>query len=109
MKKANKVKNNDTPLMVTIGEIVKAPKQKSAAKANNKIDKIVKNAKTLSAEDLKKQSEKNYAEKVAAENDLVTAYKEKKLKSEALIKKAQELVKAKEKTSKKENAEVAAQ
>ena len=113
MKKVNKVKNNDMPLTVTIGEMIdKAVVQKSVTKANHKIDNIIKNTKTLSSEELKKQSEQNYANKVAADEALVAAYKENKLKSEALIKEAQALIKAKEKavnkTASKEKKEVKA-
>lgn len=66
-----------------------------------KIDNIIRNVKTLSIEDLKKQSEVNYNEKVSRENSLINAYKDKKLKSETLTKEAQALMKAKEKKAAK--------
>lgn len=112
MKKVNKVKNNDTPLMVTIEDIIKTPAaSKSSFKADNKINNFVKKAKSLSVEEMKKQSEANFAAKTFRENSLITAYTEKKLKSQSLIKEAQALIKAKEKatkTSSKEKKEVKA-
>ena len=113
MKKVNKIKNNeDTSLMVTIGDIINTPVQKSAPKADNKINNFVKNVKSLSVEEMKKQSEANFAAKNFRENSLITAYTEKKLKSQSLIKEAQALIKAKEKavnkTASKEKKEVKA-
>lgn len=105
MKKVNKVKNNDTPLMVTIEDIIKTPASKSTFKADNKINNFVKKAKSLSVEEMKKQSEANFAAKTFRENSLITAYTEKKLKSQSLIKEAQALIKAKEKAAKTSSKE----
>ena len=105
MKKVNKVKNNDTPLMVTIGDIINTPASKSTFKADNKINNFVKKAKSLSVEEMKKQSEANFAAKTFRENSLITAYTEKKLKSQSLIKEAQALIKAKEKAAKTSSKE----
>lgn len=100
MKKVKKVKNNDIPLMVTIGDIINTPAaSKSTFKANNKINNFIKKTKSLSLEEMKKQSEVNFATKTSKENSLITAYTEKKLKSQSLIKEAQDLIKAKEKAA----------
>ena len=65
-----------------------------------KIDNMVKNVKSLSIEEMKKQSEQNYINKTARENSLIQAYTDKKLKSKALIKEAPALINAKEKANK---------
>lgn len=72
-----------------------------------KIDNMVKNVKTLTLEEMKKQTEVNFQEKKAREESLVQAYADKKLKSKELIKEARALIKSKSKASGKENKDAA--
>ena len=62
---------------------------------------MVKNVKTLTLDEMKKQTEVNFQEKKAREESLVQAYKDKKLKSKALIKEARALIKEKPAASNK--------
>ena len=60
-----------------------------------KVDLMVKNATQIS----KKFTDKLYNQKKAREDSLINAYNEKKLKSERLVKEAQNLIKKREKTT----------
>lgn len=62
----------------------------------------IKNTRTLKFAELVEQSEKNEAAKTAREDQLVVAYGEKKLKSKALIKETQAIIKKRQKKAKKE-------
>ena len=70
---------------------------------------MVKNVKTLTLNEMKKQTEVNFQEKKAREESLVQAYKDKKLKSKALIKEARSLIKEKPAASNKNKDKNAAQ
>lgn len=67
--------------------------------------KIIKNTRSKSYEDLKKESNAAYEAVEARKADLLQAYEDKKLKSKALIKEAQAIKKAQaEKAAKKNKA-----
>ena len=66
-----------------------------------KVDLMVKNATEVS----KKFTDELYDQKKAREDSLVNAYNDKKLKSERLIKEAQNLIKKREKTAPSVKAE----
>ncbi len=86
----------------TFGEVTadtRSKQQKIAAERN--FSKAIKNEKTLKYGELIEQSEKREAARVANENQLVQAYTEKKLKSKALVKKAQAILKKREKQAEK--------
>ena len=63
-------------------------------------EKAIKNTKSLSAEDLKKESDMLYAKKVATEDSLLKAFEDKKLKSNNAIKQALRIKKEREKQNK---------
>lgn len=60
-------------------------------------EKAIKNTKSLSVEDLKKESDDLYKKTVAVEDSLLSALEAGKLKSEAAIKQANQIKKAREK------------
>ena len=74
--------------------------QTAADKAYNRMIKSLKGAKS---EDLKKESDKAFADKQARENSIVAAFEAKKLKSEALIAEAKDILADREKKAKKNN------
>ena len=64
-------------------------------------ERMIKNVKRLSLEDLKKAGDKAYDERVKREQSLLQAYDEKKLKSPKLIEEAKALKKKLDKKNKK--------
>ena len=69
-----------------------------------KFNNAINNAKSITVEEMKKESEKLFDAKNAENVQLLQAFKDKKLKSKALIKKAKAL-KKKEKEAEKKTAE----
>ena len=68
-----------------------------------RFDRAIRNITKRTAEQMEKDSEKSYAEQTVENNKLLRAYKDKKLKSKAAIKKAQALKKRADKKEKKNN------
>ena len=95
---------------MTVKEFVdnfnKKKNEKKATTNHKSFDKLIRNTPTKSLEDLKKEGDEAYAEKIASDASLLEAYKAKKLKSKENIKQARYLL-AKEKE--KEEKEKAAQ
>lgn len=90
-------------LTATIGELKEHLEFDGKEKVNrNKVNNTIKNTRTLTIAELKKQAEENYQAKVAREESLINAYKEKKIKSKSLIKEAKSLIATKEKEPVKE-------
>ena len=69
--------------------------------------KIIKNTRSKSYEDLKKESNAAYEAAEARKADLLQAYEDKKLKSKALIKEAQAIKKAQAEKAAKKNKNAA--
>jgi hypothetical protein len=67
-------------------------------------EKMIKNVKTLTLEELKKEGDKAYADRQARDAALLEAFNNKKLKSKRLIKEAQFLKRIFKKNIKKEQA-----
>lgn len=67
-------------------------------------EKMIKNVKTLTLEELKKEGDKAYADRQARDAALLEAFNNKKLKSKRLIKEAQFLKRVFKKNIKKEQA-----
>ena len=69
-------------------------------KSNDKhFNKTIRNTKTLTVDELKKESANSFAQKQAENDSILAAFEDKRLKSKALIKRATELKKAKEKAA----------
>ena len=82
----------------TFGEVTADTRSKQQKRyAERNFSKAIKNEKTLKLNERVEQSDKREAARIADENQLVQAYTEKKLKSKALIKQAQALLKKREK------------
>ena len=62
-----------------------------------KFDNLIKNTKTLTAEEMKKHSNELYDKKVAEDAKLLAAFEAKKLKSKTAIKRAIQLKKEQDK------------
>ena len=89
--------------LFTIGE-VREDTRSTQQKRNEekKFSNAIRNTRILKYNELVEQSEKNEAAKIAREDQLVKAYEEKKLKSKALIKETQAIIKKRQKKAKKE-------
>ena len=78
--------------------------ERDKVKRLQKFQKAIRNVKSLSYEDLEKQSKTRYEQTLVNDAALIQAYDEKKLKSEGLIKKAKALKKkAEAAAAKKQN------
>lgn len=73
----------------------------SDPKRFQKMENLIRNTKSLTPFEMKKESEELYAKKKAEEDSLVAAYQDKRLKSEKAIKEAQRIIKASEKAAEK--------
>lgn len=73
-----------------------------------KFDNAIRNITKRSAEKMEEDSEKSYKAQVAENEKLLQAFKDKKLKSKAAIKKAKALKKRADKKDKENNIEVVA-
>jgi len=70
--------------------------------SDSRFNKIIRNTKSLSCDELKKESAEIFEKNKAEDVSILSAFEEKKLKSKTLIKRAIELKKAAEKKEKKE-------
>ena len=88
--------------LFTIGE-VKEDTRSTQQKRHDakKFSNAIKNEKTLKYEELVEQSVKREAAKTSREDQLVKAYEEKKLKSKALIKETQAIIKKRQNKAEK--------
>jgi outer membrane cobalamin receptor len=73
-------------------------------KTNKNFEKMMKE-KPMTFDELKKQGESLYLDKIAQEDHIVALYEEKKLKSKNLIKKARDIKAKREEQEEKEKAE----
>lgn len=80
-------------------EPIKKEKEERTFKRNKPLN--IRSVISLSAEDLKAEGDKLYMDNIDAETNLVEAYKDKKLKSKAAIKKAKAIIAKREKVRKK--------
>lgn len=71
------------------------PDKRTRIHNEQEFSKLIRNTKTLSVLDLKKESEKLYDKQVSEEDRLLDAFANKRLKSKAAIKKALKLKKLK--------------
>jgi len=86
----------------TVNDVEVKPKTYAEKYRDNRsFQKTMAKTKTLSAEDLKKESAELYEIKVWQEENLVAAYNDKRIKSKNLAKKARKLIADKKKTSNK--------
>lgn len=93
--------------LFTIGEIKKDTRSTQQKRYNaKKFSNAIRNEKTLKYEELVEQSVKREAAKTAREDQLVKAYEEKKLKSKALIKETQAIIKKRQKKAEETAAKV---
>ena len=88
----------------TINDLSHSLSTKEIARKEKNFNNAIHNEKTLSVEKLKKHYEELYEKKLQEENNLLEAFKEKKLKSKTAIKKA--LILKKEKQQKEKEAPV---
>lgn len=77
------------------------------ARREQKFNNAIRNAQSVTIEQMKKESEKLFDAKNAENVQLLQAFNDKKLKSKALIKKAKALKKKKKVTAEATSAEVA--
>ena len=70
---------------------------KENAKKLQKFNKAIKHITPMTLEQMKKAGDESYKEKVTREENLIDAYKLKKLKSQALIDEAKSLIKERNK------------
>lgn len=73
-------------------------------KHEEKARKIIRNVKTLKLDEMKKHGDDLYEIHLVNEKALIDAFKDKKLKSKRLIKKAKKIIKRRKEDSKKEKA-----
>ena len=89
--------------LFTIGEIKEDTRSTQQKRHDaKKFSNAIRNTRILKYNELVEQSEKNEAAKTAREDQLIAAYEEKKLKSKALIKETQAIIKKRQKKAKKE-------
>lgn len=90
----------------TVNDVKEESAEQKQARARV-ASRIMRTTKTYTEEELKKNSDKLYAEKIATEDRLVELYGEKKLKSKRLIREARIIIKRREEEAKKAEAKKA--
>lgn len=85
----------------TVNDIINAETAAQKQHREQAFSNAIKNVKTMDLESLKEHSDKIFSEKKAEDESLLEAFDNKKLKSKALIKRALQLKKERDKAEKK--------